>query len=229
MQDPWHGIDFLPLIQVRNHCYDLLRRTFLEEASPEFLRSLVETDQIRFFPFFDADALIADGAQEAASYLEQFKILPDETVDELRSDYTRLFIGPNKLPAPPWESAYLHEERLLFQKETLMVRRAYLKYHFLPKRYGHEADDHLGLELDFMYQLGLLALGAFQEQRFERYLSILHDQKDFLSHHLLKWVGEFSNDVTAHARTAFYRGMAKILKGFLTLDLAALDELLAVK
>ena len=102
------------------------------------------------------------------------QILPDETVDELRSDYTRLFIGPNKLRLLGISTCM---KNACFQKETLMVRRAYLKYHFLPKRYGHEADDHLGLELDFVYQLGLLALGAFQEQRFERYLSILHDQR----------------------------------------------------
>ena len=114
IQDPWHGIDFLPLIQVRNHCYDLLRRTFLEK--PHGIPAQLGGNRSNtLFSIFDADALIADGAQEAASYLEQFKILPDETVDELRSDYTRLFIGP--ISCRLLRNHYLHEERLLFQKK----------------------------------------------------------------------------------------------------------------
>lgn len=62
-----------------------------------------------------------------------------------------MFIGPRELPAPPWESSYLNEDKLLFQEETLQVRMSYLKYNFIPKNYPHEADDHIALELDFMY------------------------------------------------------------------------------
>ena len=35
---------------------------------------------------------------------------------QLRSVYTKLFIGPAKLPAPPWESVYATGEPLLFQE-----------------------------------------------------------------------------------------------------------------
>jgi TorA maturation chaperone TorD len=66
----------------------------------------------------------------------------------LKSEYTALMIGPAKLPAPPWESAYLTRERIIFQESTLKVRRAYQKYQFLPANYPYEADDHLALELD---------------------------------------------------------------------------------
>ncbi|MEI3231097.1 MAG: molecular chaperone TorD family protein, partial [Gordonibacter pamelaeae] len=46
---------------------------------------------------------------------------------QLRSVYTKLFIGPAKLPAPPWESVYATGGRpLLFQESTLAVRRRLL-------------------------------------------------------------------------------------------------------
>lgn len=45
--------------------------------------------------------------------------------DGLCSAYTKLFIGPAKLPAPPWESVYATGEPLLFQESTLAVRDAY--------------------------------------------------------------------------------------------------------
>ncbi|MCB8816455.1 molecular chaperone TorD family protein [Desulfosporosinus shakirovi] len=75
------------------------------------------------------------------------------------TEYTRLFIGPTKLPVPPWESVYVSKERLLFQESSLKVRQrqCYLNYNFLPAKYRSEADDHIALELDFMYNLSSLA------------------------------------------------------------------------
>lgn len=43
------------------------------------------------------------------------------------------YVEPGSLPAPPWESAYLSEDRLLFQESTLEVRKAYLKYNYMAK------------------------------------------------------------------------------------------------
>ena len=105
------------LIEVRLHTYDLLRRTFWQEPSQEFLQSLIQTEQMASFPFSDESSLIAEGAKDVISYLDELKPLRDETFDQLHWDYTQLFIGPNKLAAPPWESAYLNEDRLLFQEE----------------------------------------------------------------------------------------------------------------
>ncbi|MCB8818239.1 TorD/DmsD family molecular chaperone [Desulfosporosinus shakirovi] len=223
------GENLRALIEVRIHAYDLLRRNFWQEPSPEFLQSLIQTEQMTSFPFSDESSLIAEGAKDVTSYLNELKPLRDETFDQLHWDYTRLFIGPNKLAAPPWESAYLNEDRLLFQEETLQVRRAYLKYNFLPKDYGHEADDHLGLELDFMYQLGLLSLDALNSENCEDVTAIHRDQREFLKGHLLKWINQFSQTVIQSANTDFYKGMAKILSGFLSLDLKALEELSAIE
>lgn len=219
----------LPLLECRLMAYDALRRTFLEEPSLGFLSQFQEEKLTDIFPFGSESEHITKGIDILAHFLSNNDVSSDNIHNSLHWDYTRLFIGPYELPAPPWESAYLNDDRLLFQAETLNVRRAYLKYSFLPKDFGHEADDHLGLELDFMFQLTQLALFELEKENVSEYLQILHDQKAFLEEHLLKWVPALSEKVVESAHTDFYRGMALILKGFLLLDLKALQELLDIQ
>lgn len=215
-----------PFLETRFFAYDLLRRTFLEEPSKEFLRFLREERLIESFPFRGEADKIWEGAEQVVSFLQEYEGQSEKKYNDLHWDYTRLFIGPYELPAPPWESAYLNKERLLFQEQTLQVRQVYLKYGFLPGHFRQEADDHLGLELDFMYQLSSQSLEALKIKKFTLLEEALHDQKAFLQDHLLRWVPAFSLNVIENAKLGFYQGMAKILDGYLALDLQALEELL---
>lgn len=219
----------LPLLECRLIAYDALRRTFFEEPSLGFLSRFQEEKLTDIFPFASESEHISKGINVVEHFAANNDLSSDNIHNGLHWDYTRLFIGPYELPAPPWESAYLNDDRLLFQEETLNVRRAYLKYSFLPKDFGHEADDHLGLELDFMFQLTQLAISKLEKENVAEYLQILHDQKSFLEEHLLKWVPALSEKVVESAHTEFYRGMALILKGFLYIDLNALQELLDIQ
>lgn len=217
------------LLETRVFGYDLLRRTFLEEPTKEFLGILGEKGFIESFPFTEEREEIREGVKQVATFFQEHDLKSEEEYDCLHWDYTRMFIGPDKLPAPLWESAYLHKERLLFQEQTLMVRQAYLKYQFLPKHFQQEADDHLGLELDFMYQLSVEALKCLKAQDYTGLSEVLDDQKAFLQEHLLKWVPDLAVEILASATLDFYPGMAKILKGYLILDREALEELLDIE
>ena len=134
---------------------------------------------------------------------------------EVRWDFTQLFVGPYALPAPAWESVYRSNEHLLYQDTAFEVRKEYLKYNFIPKNYPHEADDHIGFELDFMLQL------STNEDD-----SALKDSMKFLEQHITKWVPDFSVDIQKYALTEFYRGAAVILKGFISEDFKLLHEIL---
>ncbi len=150
----------------------------------------------------------------------------DEAHERARSEYTRLFIGPAKLPAPPWESVYVLKERLIFQESTLKVRQCYLNYNFLPVHYRSEPDDHIALELDFMYNLSSLLEISFQEGKMRRASEILKDQKDFLEEHLLVWVPQFVSDLKTSTSHPLYRGVADMLNEFLQVDSTVIDEIL---
>ena len=134
-----------------------------------------------------------------------------------------MFIGPDKLVAPPWESAYANEERLLFQEQTVAVRKVFRAYGFANPGAPMEPDDHIGLELDFMYRTCCLAMETSSAADLA---TICRDQLSFVKEHLLTWVPAFAADVAGGARTGFYRGMAHMLHGFLLIDRSLLAELL---
>jgi len=224
------GTRFLqPLLETRVFAYDFLRRAFLQEPSPEFLRNLSQQQTLQEFPFKDENEEIEQGLRKVQDYLGQHDVMMEIEYDKLHWDYTRLFIGPGELPAPPWESAYLNKDKLLFQEETRRVRLAYLKYAFLPKLYQQEADDHVGLECDFMYQLSIVTCEKVENQDCSGMREVLRDQADFLEQHLLRWVPVFAEQVIAHSSTELYQGMAQILRGFLHVDQSALRELLEIE
>ena len=166
-----------------------------------------------------------EGIEQVSNYLKTFKI--DKNFEQLHWDYTRMFIGPYQIPVPIWESAYVNKDGLLFQEETLQVRRLYLKNNLLSMQFGREAEDHLGLELDFMYHLSNLLTDLVKEENVEQLYKTVVDQTSFLKEHLLNWTPQFCEKVSKSADTGFYKGMAKILNGFLLIDKICLEELLA--
>jgi len=214
-----------PILSIRRLSYDFLRQTFLQEPTYKYLKIVSTPEFIEAFPFSEENELIYQGVRNIASYLKQHDPLQEK--DQLDWDYTRLFIGPYALLAPPWESAYLSEERLLFQESTLQVRQAYAKYGLLSQNHQHEADDHLSLELDFMFQLATKAEERYNH--FSEFQEILFDSKSFLQNHLLNWVPTLARDIRQNANTGLYQGMADILEGYLQLDAEALDELINIQ
>jgi TorA maturation chaperone TorD len=211
------------LLELRTFAYDILRSVFLAEPTKEVVIQL-QNGVIDYFPFKEEHPQLKEGIDQVNNYFKTFDI--DKNFEQLHWDYTRMFIGPHKLPAPIWESAYVNKDGLLFQEETLQVRRLYLKNNFLSLQYGREADDHLGLELDFMYQLSKLSIDLGKEGQLNKLYNIVGDQNYFLKNHLLNWTPIFSEKVIAHSETDFYKGMVKILNGFLIIDKICIEELL---
>ena len=210
------------VLKAREVAYGLLARLFGEEPDPAFLLELHQRRVFDTFLFAEASDAIQKGAQRVAASLAELETLGEAGFEALRSEYTRLFIGPTRLPAPPWESAYLTEERLLFQESTLEVRRAYRKYGLLPRNFPHEADDHISFELEFMARLCRLAQSEDEAARGQ----VLADQAAFMHEHLQRWVPAYARDLEASASTSFYQGAASLLRGFLEADGAFLDRLM---
>ena len=211
----------------RHYLYGLLQHIFGHEPSLELMEIAVSVhtqEALRLVLDEDEDKL--EGYLAVLAELKQGIFTdPDGTLDKLKGEYTYLLLGPNKLPAPPWESVYLTEERTIFQESTLKVRQAYLNYQFLPANYPHEADDHLALELDFMSQLAKLAQERLEEGNIEEVKQLLSDQKAFLEDHLLVWIGDFATQIQSSKTHFLYPQMAALTEQVLKIDTAALDEL----
>jgi TorA maturation chaperone TorD len=214
----------------RSFLYQILQVLLGGEPDENILKNTVNRhSRDAFILLFDSDT------PEVIAYLSclgdierELAVNASAAADKLKSEYTRLFIGPDALPAPPWESVYTTTEQSLFQAVTLEVRRAYYKYCFLPKEYPRVADDHIALELDFMHHLASMALDRFLLDDRDAVLSLIHDQEDFLRQHLLAWSAKFVEALQKANVGFFYLQTARYLDFFLKADLDILDELSSV-
>jgi len=138
-------------------------------------------------------------------------------IEEVRSEYTRLFLGPAQPAVYPYESYYRGGALL---GEALLGVRAFLRQVGFERGEGSsEPEDHVAVELDMMRQLiakGESTSGAQEEQWY-------HLQGTFLRRHLLPWVPQLCLDVESQEMADFYRPVAKILRGFLELEAQVLE------
>jgi len=210
------------LLANRTYLYRLLHNFFGNEPTSEAI-NILNSDHTQ-----TALSLLSveKGLDSLEDFANQMNMNGEEALDKVRSEFTRLFIGPTKLPAPPWESVYMTKDRLIFQECTLNVRKCYLKYYFVPVHFRSEADDHLALELDFMCNLSVLAETAHQVGDLSKAEEVLKDQRAFLEEHLLAWVPQFAADLKASTSHPLYLGMTSMLEEFLLADLVVIGEIL---
>ncbi len=213
-------------LEIREFVYSFLKQVFNAEPSESFVSWINENKEVfDDFPFLNQQKLIKEGIGLISKYIKNNNVVSKEAYEKLHWDFTRLFIGPKTLLAPPWSSAYLNAEGLLFQEETMQVRKTFLKYCLISQKYPHEADDHIGLELDFMGRLNQITIDKFVNNEVEQLRELLIDQKSFLQEHLLKWIPQFTNNMAVNAKTNFYCGMGKLLYGFILIDVEIICEL----
>jgi TorA maturation chaperone TorD len=178
--------------------------------------SLLAADVFTEAPFAADQPVVAAGLAQLQAWQGQLgRRLSDDEFDPLMADYTRLFVGPGQVLAPPWESVYFNDERLLFQVPTLQVRAWYRRFGLETAGEQTEPDDHIGLELAFLAHLGRLGLQAAEARRAEKLPELLDAQRAFLAGHLLKWAPAWCCAVEAQASTAFYSGLARLTRGVL--------------
>ena len=197
--------------------------TYPENEERPWLQSLIDEDIFSEVPF----AVEKDEINTGFKLLQKWAKngLNDESFEHVQADYTRLFIGPGKVIAAPWESVYFSEERLTFQEQTLDVRTWYRRFGLETEKKYHEPDDHIGLELLFLSHLASLGIQALDEQDNPRFEEVLNAQREFLQKHPGAWALTWCGLVEANARTDFYKGVAYLTRG----ALSALADLLDVK
>lgn len=209
--------------EIRQFYYDLLTQLWSQEPNRRLLSHLRQYLDEDVMPLADEEPLLMRGIRQMAESL----IMTDQKDTEAEAmhwDYTRMFVGPFELPAPPWASAYKDDGRMLFQDETIQVRRAYAKYGYQVQHIGQVAEDHIGLELEFMSHLIKESSDQMNDD-LTRTKEILRDQVIFLEQHLHSWISLFAKDVREAARTTFYKGCADLLEGWLLLDRQLQDAL----
>ncbi|MCM3768473.1 molecular chaperone [Neobacillus niacini] len=146
-----------------------------------------------------------------AKAINLLETINNQSLETFPFDFNRLFVGPNKLLASPYESSYRNTEGTVMQTETLKVRNFYYHEGLQVDREGQHPDDHLQFELEFI--LHLIQLAEKKE--------IL---RLFLHNHLLKWYEAHCRRIEEHSQNVMTLAFAYLLRGFLQKETMLLKE-----
>lgn len=190
------------------YLYNLLRQLFLKEPTKELINDLAKID-----PPDETDDEINYGLKLLIESIRKNEYRLDEWLEELALEYARLFIGPKNPPAVPYASFYLSESRSLMTDETIDVRKRYLEAGMAVKNLYSIPDDHIGIELEFIYYLTEKTIELFEQGQREDASRLFEIRSDFLSEHMTLWLPLFADKVLESTQEDFYKGAALILRG----------------
>ncbi len=183
---------------------NLLRQVFLREPELEFLREFGNLEIHSEGGIPSGLELMVDSAKKNAIRLEEWR-------EDLAVEFARLFIGPAPPLAMPFASYYLSESHTLMTEETLGVRKKYLEAGLAVKDLHRIPDDHVGIELDFLYFLTANILELSESGKEEEAEKLLKIRGAFLKDHFALWVPRFASKITESTQQEFYLGAASLL------------------
>ncbi|HIW75870.1 MULTISPECIES: TorD/DmsD family molecular chaperone [Gordonibacter] len=211
----------LEWLAARSYTYLLFQRLLGTEPSAELFEAIEVTVAQEAFALVFGEGSAA--LQQSETMIHHIQTARD-SVASWRSEYRRLFEGPAELPAPPWESVYTSNKRLLMQPTTLDVRNAYRAHGFIPECYPRVPDDHIALELDFLATLAARAQEAYDQGDKEYCQKLLESSHTFIADHVGIWVNDFAQDVATKGHSDYYEGVTHTLAAFIAADAKALER-----
>ena len=199
------------LLAFRQGYYDLLVSLFWKEPHGDLLAVLRQGIEDRAGGARHLHPLLGEGWAEIKRFLDAVAL--DHLAETVADEYTRLFIGPHAPEIHPYESYYL-TGRLL--DRPLASIRGFLQEIGIEKEGTYaEPEDCLAFELETMRRL--IARQGSTSDPDEEARWITH-QAAFLKQHLLVWGPAAAGDLAGAKGAAFYRGLARILQGFLEFE-----------
>lgn len=162
------------------------------------------------------EALEALGIYIFKEELEALQFAANVQGLELAVEHARLFLGPAKILAPPYESMYT--EGRIMGESTLDVIKRYEEAGLAVSPDFKNLPDHIAAELEFIYYLGSKELEAWGEGDLEKMFHYLLMQKRFLKEHLAKWIPQFCERILKNASSEFYKNLAKITQGYIDIE-----------
>lgn len=211
------------LLHSRAYLYTLFHKLFGATPNTEVLDALLGNDAADAVGAYVDDDVTMQGLHrflyESASRGDQAQLL-----EQVRCEYTRLFIGTGALPAPAWESPYRTNEHTLFQENTLAVRAVYRAHGLEPKRMQRVPDDHVALMCSFMAVRAGAVLDDLRTGDSTAFAAELRDQLSFVNGHLKSWLGMFAKEARASKTAVLYPQLLEAAAAFVTVDAVFLAE-----
>lgn len=202
------------------------------EPTPEWVQALrsgrVRADLTAAVSWLDVDgerfephlALLAAAEQQAAARPA------DEVHTDLSVEYARLFIGPGRAVASPYESVWCDTDDgegqpLVHGPSTVQVEEVYARYGVRMAAGRHDLADHVASELEFLHFLCRQEEKAWHAGGAEdvaRARSVRADGQQFLRDHLGRFLPDVCEAVGSGTVEDVYRALAGLATEFLSIE-----------
>ncbi|MDP3298133.1 MAG: molecular chaperone TorD family protein [Thermodesulfovibrionia bacterium] len=133
--------------------------------------------------------------------------------EELSVEYSKLFVGPFELLAPPYGSVYL-EGRRVMGDSTMEAIKVYQKEGLSRSDDFKDLPDHIAVELEFMSYLIYKEIKALESSDFKTTEEFIDKQEDFLNRFLRRWVSPFCEKIKEGTNNGFYTALADCVSTF---------------
>jgi len=151
----------------------------------------------------------------AFAYLLPEADLPTLDLDDPRKmliAHTKLFVGPDKIPAPPYGSVYLEKDGRVMGRSTADVEQFYASQGLKVAPDQSELSDHAVVELEFSGQMLLKAAAALEEGLLVEADKILQNHELFDSKLMRSWLPLFGRHMEEAGIHPFYTGVGNLLQ-----------------
>ncbi len=161
------------------------------------------SENVRALP----EAVHPMGSEAAASAGRMLNELENQSREELLREYSRLFLGPFQLEAPPFGSVYLEDEGRMMGESTAEAQRIYRESGLDMSPDFTSPPDHVAAELEFLAYLGFQesnSRDADQETFFREQRAL------FLERHIGRWFPMFAENVENNTEMGFYLELTRL-------------------
>jgi len=211
----------LEILESRASTYTFFSRAYREEVSVPFLRGLLGELAVAA-----EDEPESEGHRLLRNYALRIREADlRQAATDLGAEYVALLLSVSAHPVFPYESVYTSPDRLLMQKARDQVLAEYRRENLARIAEFKHPEDHIAIELEFMGYLCQKTVEALEGGDAEAALDSLGKQRRFLEEHLLVWIPQFCQDLSAAARSDFYRGIARMTDEHLALEAETIAEL----
>jgi TorA maturation chaperone TorD len=135
--------------------------------------------------------------------------------EELLVEYSRLFIGPFGVIAPPYGSVYLDGERKVMGESTMEVSRMYRNEGLSGSVDSRELPDHVAVELEFMSYLVFKEIEALETSDLRAAANFVEKQERFSGEFLRRWIPPFCDRIKENTENGFYAALAQCASTFI--------------
>lgn len=195
-----------------------------------FYRNALTQDQIDLLASFDYSSfdlendLLRDGFDDIRRYLRKRNT---GTRQALATEYTSVFAGVKTYEgksAIPCASLFVDGLAHFYAEQHRVVYGIYKKECVRVADGVNLPADHLAFELEFLGMMGVECREALEKGDVARAMHKLEVSESFIRENILNWFDSFEEVAMNIIQTRFYRGVLRITKGWLQLDLETIAD-----